>query len=80
MRTIGEALPFGDGDAIKGLDLLIKALSLPTSLAEFGMQEKDVDMVVGQVLQSAYANPMPIEPEKIRELIHSCYGGARAAL
>lgn len=80
MRTIGGALPFGDGDAIKGLDMLIKALSLPTSLAEFGMQEKDVDMVVGQVLQSAYANPVPIEPEKIRELIHSCYGGARAAL
>jgi alcohol dehydrogenase class IV len=80
MRTIAEALPFGDGDAVRGLDMLIKALSLPTSLAEFGMQEKDVDMVVEQVLQSAYANPMSLEPEKIRQLIYSCYGGARAAL
>jgi alcohol dehydrogenase class IV len=80
MRIIGEALPFGDGDAVKGLDMLIKALSLPTSLAEFGMQEKYVDTVVGQVLQSAYANPMPLEPEKIRQLICSCYGGTRAAL
>jgi alcohol dehydrogenase class IV len=80
MQTIGEALPFGDGDAVKGLDMLINALALPTSLAEFGMQEKDVDTVAGQVLQSAYANPMPLEPEKIRQLIYSCYGGARAAL
>ncbi|GAB7333526.1 hypothetical protein MBLNU13_g05105t1 [Cladosporium sp. NU13] len=80
MRAIGEALPFGDGDPVKGLDILIKALSLPTSLAEFGMQEEDVDKVAGQVLQSAYANPMPLEPEKIRQLIYSCYGGARAAL
>lgn len=80
MRTIGQALPFGDGDAVKGLDMLIKALELPTSLADFGMQEKDVDTVVGQVLRSAYANPMPLEPEKIRQLIYSCYGGARAAL
>ena len=80
MQTIGEALPFGDGDAVMGLDMLIKALSLPTSLAELGMQEKDVDTVVGQVLQSAYANPMPLEAEKIRQLIYSCFGGARAAL
>jgi maleylacetate reductase len=80
MRTIGKALPFGDGDAVKGLDMLIKALELPNSLAEFGMQEKDVDTVAEQVLQSAYANPMPLELEKMRQLIYSCYGGAKAAL
>lgn len=80
MQTIAEALPSGDGDAGKGLDTLIKALSLPTSLSEFGMQEKDVDTVVGQVMHSAYANPMPLEPDKIRQLINSCYGGAKAAL
>jgi len=80
MRTIGEALPYGDGDAVKGLDILIKALELPTSLADFGMQEKDVDTVAEQIMQSAYANPMPLEPEKLRQLIYSCYGGARAAL
>lgn len=80
MRVVGEALPFGNGDAIKGLDMLINALSLPTSLADYGMREKDVDTVVRQVLQSEYANPMPLEEEKVRQLIYSCYGGARAAL
>ena len=80
MKTIGEALPLGDGDAVKGLDMLIKALSLPSSLAEYGMQEKNVDVVTKQVLQSSFNNPMPLEQEKVRQLIHSCYGGARAAL
>lgn len=80
MQTIGEALPFEDGDAVKGLDMLIKALALPTSLSELGMLEKDVDMVMGQVLQSEFANPMPLEPEKVRQLIYSCYGGAKLAL
>jgi alcohol dehydrogenase class IV len=80
MKTIGEALPFGDGDAVKGLDMLIKALSLPNTLASYGMQEKDVDTVAKQVLQSEFANPMPLEAEKIRQLIYSCYGEAKAAL
>lgn len=80
MKIIGEALPFGDGDAVVGLDMLIKALALPTSLAEYGMKATDVDKVVDQVLQSGYINPMPLEREKIHQLIQSCFGEARAAL
>lgn len=75
MKVIGEALPFGEGDAIKGLDMLVKALSLPTSLAAYGMQETDVDVVASQVLQSAHDSPMALEPERVRRLVYSCYAG-----
>jgi alcohol dehydrogenase class IV len=78
MKVIGEALPFGDGDAIKGLDMLVEALSLPSSLAEYGMQGADVDLVARQVMQSGYENPVPLEAESIHRLIHSCYMGRRS--
>lgn len=75
MKVIGEALPFGEGDAIKGLDMLVKALSLPTSLATYGMQEADVAAVVSQVMQSGHDNPMPLELERVHRLVYSCYTG-----
>jgi alcohol dehydrogenase class IV len=78
MKIIGEALPLGDGDAIKGLDMLVGALSLPSSLAGYGMQGADVDVVARQVMQSGYENPVPLEAEGILRLIHSCYINRRS--
>jgi alcohol dehydrogenase class IV len=77
MKVIGDALPFGDGDAIKGLDMLVEALSLPSSLAEYGMQAWDIAAVATQVLQSGYENPVPLEANGIHRLIHSCCMGRR---
>jgi alcohol dehydrogenase class IV len=80
MKIIGEALPFGDGDAIKGLDMLVEALSLPSSLAEYGMQAWDIGQVATQVMQSGYENPVPLEAVGIHRLIYSCYMGRKERL
>lgn len=75
---IAEALPVGDGDAIRGLDMLIERLALPKGLHALRMVESDVAAVVERVLASGYENPMPLEPEKVDRLVRACWSGKLA--
>lgn len=76
LEIIAEVLPMGDGDAIRGLDLLIERLALPSALHELGMRESDIAAVVERVLASGYENPMPLECEKVEGLVKACWSGS----
>lgn len=79
MKTIAAALPYAEGDAVKGLDMLVSSLELPNALSDYGMAETDVVKVVERVLDAAYENPMPLLPDRVRLLVALCWKGSEAS-
>jgi alcohol dehydrogenase class IV len=82
MRSLAAALPGSDGDAIKGLNLLLEQLKVKRGLREFGFKEEDVDKAADIALVNAYRNPRVVERAPIRELLRRAWAGepARADL
>ena len=69
MKKIAEVLPGSDGDAIKGLNLLLEKLKVKRGLRDFGFKEEDVDKAVSIAVGNPYWNPRPVEEAPIRELL-----------
>ncbi|KAH8816583.1 putative maleylacetate reductase [Xylogone sp. PMI_703] len=82
MKKLAEVLPGSDGDAIRGLNVLLNKLGVKRALKDFGLKEEDVDKAAEIAVQNAYWNPRPIEKEPIRELLRRAWAGedARADL
>ncbi|KAF2085141.1 Dehydroquinate synthase-like protein [Saccharata proteae CBS 121410] len=82
MKKLADVLPESNGDAIQGLNVLLKKLQVKRALKDFGMKEEDVDKATEIALQNAYWNPREIEKAGIRELIRRAWAGedARADL
>lgn len=78
MAKLAEVLPGSDGDAIKGLNVLLKKLGVKRGLKEYGMKEEDVDKTVEIALGNPYWNPREIEREPLRETIRRCWAGEEA--
>ncbi|KAF2223424.1 hypothetical protein BDZ85DRAFT_109174 [Elsinoe ampelina] len=78
MRRIAEVLPGSEGDAIKGLNLLLGKLGVKRGLKEYGMKEEDVDRAADLAVGNPYWNPREIEREKLRETIRRCWAGEEA--
>jgi maleylacetate reductase len=75
LGIIGRALPFGDGDAVRGLHMLVQELGLPNGLREIGMRESDVSIVVEQVMGPGCENPVPLELDGVERLVRACFHG-----
>ncbi|KAI5204555.1 maleylacetate reductase [Aureobasidium subglaciale] len=82
MQRIASVLPDSDGDAIKGLDILLNKLGVSRALKDFGMQEEDIDKATEIAMGVQYANPRAMDKNGIRELIRRAWAGepARADL
>jgi alcohol dehydrogenase class IV len=82
MSALAEALPGAEGDAIRGLNVLLDKLGVKRALRDFGMREEDVDRATDVALANPYWNPRAVEREPIRELIRRAWAGepARADL
>jgi alcohol dehydrogenase class IV len=78
MRKLAEVLPGSEGDAIKGLNVLLTKLKVKRGLKEFGMKEDDVDRAVEIAVGNPYWNPREIEKEPLRETIRRCWAGEEA--
>lgn len=78
MRKLAEVLPESDGDAIKGLNVLLTRLRVKRGLKEFGMQESDVERAAEIAVGNPYFNPRAIEKEPLRETIRRCWAGEEA--
>jgi maleylacetate reductase len=75
LGIIGRALPFGGGDAVRGLHMLVQELGLPNGLHEIEMRESDVSVVVEQVMGSGCENPVPLELDGVERLVRACFHG-----
>ena len=75
LRPIAEA--FGGGSAGGGLWDFARSVGSPLSLTEIGIKEADLDRAAAIAVKNAYANPRPIDPGSIRELLQAAFEGRR---
>jgi alcohol dehydrogenase class IV len=82
MEIIAKTLPDCDGDAIKGLNILLGKLKVERGLEAFGMKESEIDKATDIALNTPYQNPREIEYRHVRELLRRAWAGedARADL
>jgi alcohol dehydrogenase class IV len=82
MQRLAEALEGSEGDAIRGLNLLLDRLGVKRSLKDLGMKEGDIDKAAGIAMERQYWNPRAVEKDGIREVLRRCWAGedARADL
>jgi len=73
--ALGRVL--GTSDPAVALWDLARSLGAPTSLAEIGMDAKDLPAVVRAVLESPYANPRTPSAENLRSLLTRAQQGDR---
>lgn len=78
MAKLADALPGSEGDAIRGLNLLLERLGVKRGLKEFGMREEDVDKAVEIALGNPYWNVRAVEKGPLRETIRRCWAGEEA--
>ncbi|KAH8768771.1 maleylacetate reductase [Hyaloscypha finlandica] len=78
IKKIAEVLPGSDGDAIKGLNLLLEKLHVKRGLKDFGFKEEDVDKAAEIAVGNPYWNPRPVEEKPIRELLRRAWAGEEA--
>lgn len=75
LRPIADA--FGGGSAGGGLWDFARGLGAPMSLKAIGIQQADLDRATAIAVKNAYANPRPIDPGSIRELLQAAWEGRR---
>ena len=78
MERLATALPDSQGDATKGLNVLLEKLKVKRALKDFGMKEEDIDKATEIALSNQYPNPRPLEKGPIRELIRRAWAGEPA--
>jgi alcohol dehydrogenase class IV len=78
MTKLATLFPDSQGDALKGLDLLLGRLNAPRALKDLGMEERDIDIAADIAMSNEYPNPRNLEREPIRELIRRAWSGESA--
>ncbi len=78
MKKLAVVLPGSEGDAVKGLNVLLQRLQVKRGLKDFGFKEEDLDKAVAIAVEKPYWNPRPVEKEKIRELFRRAWAGEEA--
>jgi alcohol dehydrogenase class IV len=78
MKQLAEVLPESEGDAIRGLNVLLTKLKVKRGLKEFGLREEDVDKAADIAVSNPYWNPRVVEKGAIRELIRRAWAGEEA--
>ncbi|MBZ9937784.1 maleylacetate reductase [Mesorhizobium sp. BR1-1-16] len=75
LAPIAEA--FGGGSAGGALWDFANSVGSPLSLKAIGISEADLDRATAIAVKNAYANPRPIDPGSIRELLQAAWEGRR---
>lgn len=78
MDSLADALPGSEGDAIRGLNVLLSKLKVKRGLKDYGLKESDIDKAADIAVSNPYWNPREIERAPIRELIRRIWAGEEA--
>jgi alcohol dehydrogenase class IV len=78
MAKLADVLPESQGDAIRGLNILLMKLKVKRGLKEFGFKEEDIDRAADLAVANPYWNPREIQKAPIRELIRRAWAGEEA--
>ncbi|KAF1982858.1 Dehydroquinate synthase-like protein [Aulographum hederae CBS 113979] len=63
MATLADAIPGSEGDAVRGLNVLLRRLGVKRALRDFGVREEDVERAARIATENPYGNPRPAEFE-----------------
>lgn len=77
MAAVGRALGTRADDVPGALFDLAQSMGAPTSLAQVGMAQAQLDGAVKLAVLNPYYNPRPVEDEAIRGLLQAAYDGVR---
>ncbi|KAL7893292.1 putative maleylacetate reductase [Trichoderma sp. SZMC 28014] len=75
MRSLAQVLPESNGDAIRGLNVLLDKLGVKRDLKTLGMKEADVQKAAEITLSNPYWNPRAIERGSLQEIIRRAWAG-----
>ncbi|KAM6529332.1 hypothetical protein FALCPG4_007471 [Fusarium falciforme] len=78
MKALAGAFPDGEGDALRGLNNLLRKLGVPRSLGSIGFKEEDIDKAADLAVSKSYPNPRDINRDGIREVIRRAWAGEEA--
>ncbi|RBA13241.1 hypothetical protein FPRO05_13668 [Fusarium proliferatum] len=78
MAKLAAVFPGSEGDALKGLGLLLGKLPVPGGLQELGMKESDIERASQIATSNQYPNPRPLELKWIFELLRRAWAGEPA--
>lgn len=79
MARLAMALPDSHGNAIDGLNALLKKLNVKRGLRDFDFREEDIGKAAEIAVSSAtYPNPRALEQDKIQELLRRAWAGEPA--
>lgn len=78
MSKLASVLPASEGDAIRGLNVLLTQLKVKRGLRDLGMREGDIDRAADIAVADPCWNPREIERDAIRELIRRAWAGEEA--
>jgi alcohol dehydrogenase class IV len=78
MKKLASALPGSDGDAVRGLNVLLAALKVKRGLKDFGFEEENLDKATDIAVGNPYWNPRVIDKGAIRELLRRAWAGEEA--
>ncbi|EEU33574.1 uncharacterized protein NECHADRAFT_98420 [Fusarium vanettenii 77-13-4] len=77
-HTIILLYALADGDALRGLNTLLRKLGVPRSLGSIGFKETDIDKAADLAVSKSYPNPRDIDRDLIREVIRRAWAGVEA--
>ncbi|EEU38494.1 uncharacterized protein NECHADRAFT_55330 [Fusarium vanettenii 77-13-4] len=78
MKILAGALPDSHGDALRGLNTLLRKLGVPRSLESIGFREADIAKAADLAVSKSYPNPREINRDLIREAIRRAWAGEEA--
>lgn len=78
LKSLSEALPDSEGDAVKGLNVLLDKMGVERALKKYGMKEEDIDKAADLAVAKPYPNPRGIKRDEIREVIRRAWAGEPA--
>jgi alcohol dehydrogenase class IV len=78
MELLATVFPGSDGDAVKGLNLLLEQLGAPRALKDLGLKESDLDDATQKALSARYPNPRELQADGLRELLARAWAGLPA--
>lgn len=74
MKRVARAL--GTDNAVEGLWALARRLDVPASLGEIGLPESAIEQAAAMAVANPYANPRPIERDRVEAMLRSAWEGA----
>lgn len=78
LSSLANALPGSEGDAVKGLNVLLGRMGVERKLSAYGMKEEDIDKAADLAVAKPYPNPRTIVRDEIREVIRRAWAGEEA--